>query len=97
MRVFFLADSCSAHTKRWALALAERGIEIGLYSFREPDSPWAENNPNISILSQGTNTNFAQKLWTKIGYLSHLSEVKRAYRDWETDRKSTRLNSSHRL
>ena len=25
------------------------------------------------------------------------SKVKVAYRDWETDRKSTRLNSSHRL
>jgi glycosyltransferase involved in cell wall biosynthesis len=97
MRVFFLADSCSAHTKRWALALAERGIEIGLYSFREPDSPWAENNPNISILSQGTNTNFAQKLWTKIGYLSHLSEVKRAIKKFKPDVVHAHYASSYGL
>ena len=28
---------------------------------------------------------------------SHLSQLWAHYRDWETDRKSTRLNSSHRL
>ena len=38
----------------------------------------------------------------KIQFVSGLpktrsSKIMRRYRDWETDRKSTRLNSSHRL
>ena len=28
--------------------------------------------------------------------LSEISDILKGYRDWETDRKSTRLNSSHR-
>ena len=30
-------------------------------------------------------------------YVTHSYRIWSAYRDWETDRKSTRLNSSHRL
>ena len=30
------------------------------------------------------------------GYIVNLNDMSITYRDWETDRKSTRLNSSHR-
>ena len=32
-----------------------------------------------------------------IPFIPFSSQLSKAYRDWETDRKSTRLNSSHRL
>ena len=32
----------------------------------------------------------------KVDYFDYLLITKDIYRDWETDRKSTRLNSSHR-
>ena len=31
------------------------------------------------------------------GHYYGLQNINKGYRDWETDRKSTRLNSSHRL
>jgi glycosyltransferase involved in cell wall biosynthesis len=97
MRLLLLADSGSAHTQRWALALAERGIEIGLYSFRETDRHWAENIPNIYFLSQEKKTNFAQKLWMKIGYISHLSEVKKAINTFKPDLVHAHYASSYGL
>ena len=36
------------------------------------------------------------KRWEKIEKALRDNNVDYAYRDWETDRKSTRLNSSHR-
>ena len=38
------------------------------------------------------------KLHGELGmYGVNLAAVERSYRDWETDRKSTRLNSSHEI
>ena len=58
-----------------------------------------DNNP-LEILIGGVNSGKCFGKGTEIvmadGRLKKIEDINKAYRDWETDRKSTRLNSSHR-
>lgn len=42
MRILFLADINSSHTKRWAEGLVRCGLRIAIFSFAMPRSPWFE-------------------------------------------------------
>ena len=67
------------------IATAVNGVWRFEYPFR---TTWA-NRPPVNLVPAGTElqvTDYANQKWISDGL----------YRDWETDRKSTRLNSSHR-
>ncbi len=50
MRILLLSDINSEHTEKWALGLAENGMEVGLFSFNKASYSWYENKKNISLL-----------------------------------------------
>ena len=43
MKVLLLSDTYSEHTEKWALGLASKGIEVGLFSFNKASYKWYEN------------------------------------------------------
>lgn len=55
MRILILGDINSTHIKRWVLALIERKIFIGIYSFSSPKGSWYEND-SIQLLSDTFDT-----------------------------------------
>lgn len=50
MKVLLLSDVNSSHTQQWALGLAERGVEIGIFSLRNNNFAFAQNHAHIQIL-----------------------------------------------
>jgi len=51
MRILFLSNVNSIHTKRWIFSLAERGIEICLFSLEESTHSDYEISQNITIIN----------------------------------------------
>ncbi|MBL7934694.1 MAG: glycosyltransferase, partial [Bacteroidia bacterium] len=51
-RVLFLADINSPHTQKWAISLAEKNFEIGIFSFNHSDLKWMASTKNIVCLRQ---------------------------------------------
>ena len=59
--------------------------------------PWCGANVSLLALSYGAFfLGFGISFW-QATFAAIIGTVLSFYRDWETDRKSTRLNSSHRL
>ena len=74
----------------------ENGIQV--YPFEDGKQTFGANIHTLLshgfFMSDGLMGEFAKSKITKI--LRFLNNDNKIYRDWETDRKSTRLNSSHR-
>lgn len=49
MRLLLLADADSAHTRKWAVALAAAGLEVGIFSLRKSTAGWAAAHSGITI------------------------------------------------
>jgi glycosyltransferase involved in cell wall biosynthesis len=71
MKVLLLSDSNSEHTEKWALGLAQNGIEVGLFSFNKASYPWYNRHANITLLYETED-----KLESDGGVLSKLSYLK---------------------
>lgn len=84
MRVLLLSDTASEHTEKWALGLANSGIEIGLFSFNKSTYKW-HSNKNISVLFEPEEKINATSNFTKLSYLSYLSKLKKAIRIFKPD------------
>ena len=92
-------------TRLRELAFLNKGIRLTLTDLRE-NSIDDDNNGNGNGNSEDTNnTNKTEVFYSELGLLEFVQYLdgtrekltdKPSYRDWETDRKSTRLNSSHR-
>lgn len=82
MKILLLSDTYSEHTEKWALGLAQNGIEVGLFSFNKASYPWYQNQKNITVLFE-PNT----KLDTngKMGYLKFVSPLKVAIKQFKPD------------
>jgi L-malate glycosyltransferase len=86
-RILFLADIDSAHTRKWAVSLAERGYEIGIFSLRKSESRWFENYPAIrSFNEEGfTAEKFHVASALKLSYLQFVPAVKAAIKIFQPD------------
>lgn len=52
MRLLLLADADSAHTRKWAVALAAEGIVVGIFSLRKSTSDWHRAHSNITVFDE---------------------------------------------
>ena len=80
---------------RWVDTLVNKGwplSRIGLIS-----SPYTTSSqyPNIASYNKATGENITQEQLIEGNDKFKEGTTTKEYRDWETDRKSTRLNSSH--
>ncbi|HFU76940.1 MAG TPA: glycosyltransferase family 4 protein [Epsilonproteobacteria bacterium] len=88
MRLFMIANANSIHTQRWAVGLAQRGIEIFLFSLPElrETSMYAENN--IKVFSYGFSTKFTMQDGfglSKLKYMFVLSVLKNKIKTFSPD------------
>ncbi len=84
MKVLMLAKIDSSHTKKWALALKEKGIEIALFSIHCPNKndEWYKQLdhyyfPSKDVASSG--------LFAKMYYITLFLSLKKMIRDFKPD------------
>jgi L-malate glycosyltransferase len=99
MKVLILSDINSAHTRKWAIELSKKGINIGIFSLSAPKDKWFENNPNIEIFSPvSINLNsYHASLFNKIKYIRALSHIKRIIKVYKPDILHSHYASSYGL
>lgn len=85
VKVLLLSDSNSEHTEKWALGLASRNIEVGLFSFNKSTYHWYESIKNIKVLYEPGSEVNANTKFTKLNYLGKLTELKKAIREFRPD------------
>jgi len=84
MRVLLLADTYSEHTEKWALSLADSGIEIGLFSFNKASYDWHQHK-NITVFFEPEKKINAEKTLTKLAYLKYVAVLKKIIRHFKPD------------
>ena len=86
IKILFLSDVNSAHTQKWALALAGKGFKIGLFSLNKNKSDWSKGNTNIQYLSEGIGFDVPGKNEaSKIEYVKALPSLKKAIKAFQPD------------
>ena len=85
LKILLLSDSSSEHTEKWALGLAQRGLQIGLFSFNKASYKWFSNIQNINLLHETNETVNAEKTKTKFKYIKYVNELKKAILEFKPD------------
>lgn len=87
MKILFLADIDSAHTRKWAISLSERGYEIGIFSIRKSESSWFTNYPLIRIFDEDgfASEKFHVASALKLSYLRFVPAVKAIVKTFKPD------------
>jgi glycosyltransferase involved in cell wall biosynthesis len=84
--ILILSDINSAHTRKWALSLADKGYRVGIFSLNKNTSDWFKGNNNIEFLSEGALFNVAAKKEAgKAAYLKALPALKLAITVFKPD------------
>jgi glycosyltransferase involved in cell wall biosynthesis len=96
MKVLLVSDINSAHTQKWAIALAKQGIEVGVFSFRAPIYNWFLEN-NIAVFYINNSSNHSEKLGSKILYLKQLPFLKKCIKKFKPDVLHAHYASSYGL
>lgn len=84
MKILLLSDTYSEHTEKWALGLADKGIEIGIFSFNRASYEWY-NHKNITIFFEPEKKINAESTLTKIAYLKYVNVLKRIIKHFNPD------------
>lgn len=84
MKILLLSDTYSEHTEKWALALAGRGHQIGLFSFNKASYDW-HNHANITVFFEPPKKINAESTLTKLSYLKYVGILKKVIKHFEPD------------
>lgn len=84
MRILLLSDLNSIHTKKWVTGLLDRGCELMVFGLSEPTDDFYDNL-NVAIAYANIKDARHRSLFSKLGYLSKIKEVKKAYRKFRPD------------
>lgn len=84
MKVLLLSDTYSEHTEKWALGLANSGIEVGLFSFNKASYEW-HNHENITVYFEPSKKIDADNFLTKISYIKYVSVLKKIIKQFKPD------------
>ncbi len=84
MRLLLLSDTYSEHTEKWAIGLAERGIEVGLFSFNKASYNWYDR-PRITVYFEPEQPINAESTLTKLSYLKYVSIVRKIIKHFKPD------------
>ncbi len=84
MRVLLLSDTHSEHTEKWALGLAERNIQVGLFSFNKANYEWHQH-PNITVFFEPEKKINAESTLTKLAYLKYVNVLKKIIKHFKPD------------
>jgi L-malate glycosyltransferase len=84
MKVLLLSDTYSEHTEKWALGLADKDIQVGLFSFNKASYEWY-HHPNITVFFEPDKKINAESTLTKLSYLKYVSILKKIIRHFNPD------------
>jgi glycosyltransferase involved in cell wall biosynthesis len=89
MKIFLLANANSIHTQRWAIGLAEKGLDIFLFSISQlEDKNLYKKIPNIELYEYGfldNHTKYDGFGLSKIKYLNVLKSLKHKIKNFNPD------------
>jgi len=88
MKVLFLAGINSVHTRKLVRALAERGIDICLFSLTDVELPWYQDIKGLEVVLTGLvkkNTHSQKSDILKLAYLKALPQVAKAIKQYQPD------------
>lgn len=84
MKILLLSDTYSEHTEKWALGLAGKGIEVGLFSFNKASYEW-HAHPNITVFFEPEKKINAESTLTKLAYLKYVTILKKIIKHFKPD------------
>src|SRR5438105_2510828 len=84
MKVLLLSDTHSEHTEKWARGLADKGIEVGLFSFNKAAYEWHQYE-RITVFFEPEDVINADRFLTKLSYLKYVSILKKIIRHFKPD------------
>jgi L-malate glycosyltransferase len=85
LKIILLSDTYSEHTEKWALGLADKGIEVGLFSFNKASYPWYAKHKNITLLYEPEAKINSNSINTKIAYLFHIKYLRKVIATFKPD------------
>jgi len=86
MRILFLSNANSIHTKRWVISLAKRDIEIYLFSLEKTKELDYNNYSNITIIDGDFKNNTSNEgEISKIALLKYLPKLLRSIKEFKPD------------
>jgi len=83
-KVLLLSDINSTHTQKWALSLASKGFEIGIFSLHKLKLDWVRGNNNIEVLYTPPDEG-GPKLFSKTLFPLALPDLKSAIKEFKPD------------
>ncbi|MBX3164401.1 MAG: glycosyltransferase [Bacteroidetes bacterium] len=84
MKILLLSDTNSEHTEKWALGLANSGIQVGIFSFNKASYEW-HNHPNITIFFEPDKKINAERTLTKLSYVKYVTVLKKIIKHFQPD------------
>lgn len=84
-RILLLSDINSAHTQKWAGAVAKAGFETGIFSLSAPVSDWYTQLGIQLLASDGFEKNIFILLISSRQYIFFRREVKKVIQDFNPD------------
>lgn len=84
IKLLLLSDTDSEHTEKWAIGLADSGIEIGLFSFNKASYDWY-NHKNITVFFEPDKKINAESSLTKIAYIKYVNILKKIIKHFKPD------------
>ncbi len=85
MKILILSNSNSEHTQKWAINLAQKGFEIGIFSFKRCETDIYKYRDNVKILYEPKEQKGHLSFLNKFSYLFLLGKLKRAIKEFEPD------------
>ncbi|PKP01636.1 MAG: glycosyltransferase family 4 protein [Bacteroidetes bacterium HGW-Bacteroidetes-6] len=97
-KILLLSDINSAHTKKWAAVLANKGFAVGIFSLSQANDNWFEK-AGIELLSESgfSNGKFHQTQAKKISYINRRKAVRKAIKQFQPDILHAHYASSYGL
>ncbi len=85
LKILFLSDANSAHSRKWILSLANHDYLIGLFSLSKLANRWFSGNKNIQFLSDGLGFETVGGDVEKLKYIRALPKLKKAIKSFQPD------------
>lgn len=85
MKILFLSNINSAHIRKWAASLAEKGFEIGIFSLGKPEMDWFSEYGIKSFNAEVGKKKFSDSLFSKVSYLKAVPQVKKIIKEFKPD------------
>lgn len=86
MKILFLADVNSSHTRKWVLGLRENGIAVAIFSMSAPREDWYTRvDVECAYFGADPSLQDKQSAFAKLSYLKAVAAVKRFVKEIKPD------------